>query len=207
MLRTMTPLETKTVLLLIEAGEQSHWEYSASLETPDGPLLEFSTEMLENQANPSSMLLYCISKFPKFVLHHNHLSGESLSGSDWRGASLYFNEIFAHCNDGTSYYGNVINHKRNLAFLFQTLEVNAQDLLFKHTDNPDIDGFFRKEVINRAFKIKGLVEYEYKWGTLSIPHQKIVNMNIPGIQSVGELGVMYDDAINKAAHNLSNMQW
>ncbi|PXW50605.1 hypothetical protein DFO55_12212 [Grimontella sp. AG753] len=203
MLRQLTNLERKTALLLVEAGEQARWEYSASLVCPQGPLLEFSTEMLDFQANPSSTLLHLISKWPDFVLHHNHLSGESLSSGDWRGASLYFKEIFAHCNDGTLYYGRVLNSEKDLPLLFSNLEVKAENYLFEYTGNPGVDEFFRKEVINRAFRIKEYVEYEYSWGNLSTPHPNVVKMKLNGIQTIGGLGRVYDTIINNAANTLS----
>jgi hypothetical protein len=207
MLRAITELEEKTASLLVVAGESAAWEYSASLVCPEGPLLEFSTEMLDYQANPSSTLLYLIDNLPENVLHHNHLSGESLSSGDWRGASVYFNEIFAHCNDGTIYYGKVLNKEMDLPSLFRKIETKAQDCLFKYTQSPDIDDFFRKEIINRAFKIKGYVEYEYSWGGKNTSHQKITALNLSKINSIGQLGAAYNGLIDNAATDLSKMQW
>ncbi len=210
MLRQMTDLEQKTALLLIEAGESARWEYSASLHCPKGPLLEFSTEKLENQANPSSSLLDSISSYPEIVLHHNHLSGESLSFADWRGASQYFNEIYAHCNDGTSYYGRVLNKEKMLSVInnkITLIEVKAENHLFNYTNNTEFDAFFRKEVICRALKIRGYVEYGYSWGAKQIRHQAILKMNIFGIQSIGQLGAACEKWIQSAALDLSNDDW
>lgn len=210
MLRNMTDLEQITALLLVEAGECARWEYSASLHCPKGPLLEFSTEKLENQANPSSALLDSISNRPNFVLHHNHLSGESLSFADWRGASVYFNEIYAHCNDGTSYYGRVLNKKKVLSVIKNKkdfIEMNAENHLFNYTNNIQLDAFFRKEVICRALKIRGYVEYEYLWGAKRVNHQAILTMNIPGIQSIGQLGTTYEQCIQSAALDFSKDNW
>ncbi|MEB8255051.1 hypothetical protein NGI13_05640 [Enterobacter asburiae] len=203
----MTQLEEKTASLLVEAGEAVSWEYAASLAYPKGPLLEFITEMQDNKANPSATLLYLISKWPNIVLHHNHLSGESLSFGDWRGASLYFNEIFAHCNDGTAYYGKVLDKNEVPSLSTKNLEVLAQNHLFDRTEDPDISYFFRKEVINRAFEIRGLVEYGCSWGTLAIPHPTIIGWSLNNITSIGQLGMAYDNFINLAASDLSNDNW
>ncbi|MER3383433.1 hypothetical protein [Pectobacterium aroidearum] len=210
MLRKMTDLEQKTALLLVEAGECARWEYSASLHCPDGPLLEFRTEKQHNQANPSSELLDSISVHPNFVLHHNHLSGESLSFADWRGASNYFNEIYAHCNDGTSYYGKVLNQEEMLSLINDKkdlIEVMAENHLFKYTNDTKLDAFFRKEVICRALNIRGYVEYGYSWGERRINHQAILTMKIFGIQSIGQLGTACESWIQSAALDLSNDNW
>lgn len=210
MFREMNSLEQKTAILLVEAGESVRWEYSASFQGPQGPLLEFNTEKLDFQANPSSSLLKEISQWPDFVLHHNHLSGQSLSFSDWRGVSTHFNEIYAHCNDGTSYYGRVLDKRKVLSLINNKrdfIDVIAENILFRSTNDTQLAGFFRKEVICRALKIRGYVEYGYSWGRLSVSNQEILGMNIRGIQSIGQLGDRYDQMIQKAAYELSNDNW
>jgi len=207
MIRKMSPLEEKTAHLLVEAGENAHWEYSASLQCPQGPLLEFRTEKLDNQANPSTSVLDKMSQWPNFVLHHNHLSGQSLSFADWRGVSMFFNEIYAHCNDGTVYYGRVLDKVKVLHIidnLKDDIEVKSENILFKYTNNNELASFFRKEVICRYLKIKGYVEYGYFWGNLSISHQKVLNLNIQNIVSIGGLGNAYEDLVQCAALNLSD---
>lgn len=209
MLRSMTNLEQKTALLLVEAGESARWEYSASFQCSTGPLLEFSTERLDNQANPSPSILTEIQGCPNSVLHHNHLSGESLSFDDWRGASCYFNEIFAHCNDGTLYYGKVLDAEKVLSVVNNKIfmETTAENCLFRFTNTPQLDAFFRKEVICRALKIRGYVEYEYSWGTGPISHQAILNIAMSGFQSIGELGAAFESLLQNAALELSKSNW
>lgn len=209
MFRSMTDLEQKTALLLVEAGESSRWEYSASLECSTGPLLEFSTERLDYKANPSPSILAEILQWPNFVLHHNHLSGESLSLDDWRGASCLFKEIYAHCNDGTSYYGKVLDAEKVLSVIDnkESMEMNAENCLFNFTNNTKVDAFFRKEVICRALKIRGYVEYGNSWGTKRISHQAVLNINIWDVQSVGQLGIACESWVQAAAVELSNSNW
>lgn len=209
MLRSMTNLEQKTALLLVEAGESARWEYSASFQCPTGPLLEFSTERLDNQANPSPSILTEIQRWSEVVLHHNHLSGESLSFDDWRGASCYFHEIFAHCNDGTLYYGKVLDEEKVLSVVNnkEFMETTAENCLFCYTGTPQLDAFFRKEVICRALKIRGYVEYGNLWGTELIHHQAILNLAISGFQSIGQLGTAYESVLQNAALELSQRNW
>lgn len=207
MIRKMSDLEEKTAHLLVEAGENARWEYSASLQCPQGPLIEFRTEKLDNQANPSASVLDNMCEWPNFVLHHNHLSGQSLSFADWRGTSMFFNEIYAHCNDGTVYYGRVLNKDKVLYIIDNIkdqIEVGSENILFKYTNNNQLSSFFRKEVICRALKIKGYVEYGYIWGGLSINHQEILNLKLTNIGSIGGLGNNYENLLQCAALDLSN---
>jgi len=195
--------------LLVEAGESARWEYSASLECSTGPLLEFITERLDYKANPSLPLLQDAKKLPNYVLHHNHLSGESLSFGDWRGASCCFNEIYAHCNDGTSYYGKVLDKEKVLSAIEnrEFIESNAEDCLFYFTCNTLLGSFFRKEVICRALKIRTYVEYGSSWGKKHLSHQAILNINMAGVETIGQLGDICEQLIQSAALKLSNIEW
>jgi hypothetical protein len=212
MTRQLTVLEIKTAEIVVYAGESTLWEYSASLESPNGPLLEIRTEKLPERANPSQSLIDDSSSYPDYVLHHNHLSGESLSFADWYGASTHFNEIFAHCNDNTYYYGKVINKDALLSklnYLSVDLETLAENSLNSHMPDMYIQaiGFFRKEVICRALKLRGYVDYEYKWGGLVTNHTEVERMKINSVISVGQLGRILDGIISKAADDLSKKSW
>jgi hypothetical protein len=151
-----------------------------------------------------------IEHWPEVVLHHNHLSGESLSISDWRGTSTYFNEIYAHCNDTTSYYGKVLDKRKILSIVNNislNLEIDAENILFNYVNNAVVAGFFRKDVICRAFKLRGYVEYGYSWGILSVNHINVLNMNLSGISSIGQLGRVFNPMIDMAAHTFSKQNW
>ncbi|MGA4651326.1 hypothetical protein [Enterobacter hormaechei] len=210
MFRQMTNLEIITAELLVKAGENTKWEYSAILQSSKGPLLEVSTEKLPQRATPSDSIMAEIMQWPEVVLHHNHLSGESLSLSDWRGTSVYFNEIYAHCNDMTSYYGKVLDKERILSLVNDTslnLEIDAENTLFNYVKNAEVAGFFRKDVICRAFKLRGYVEYGYSWGILSADHMNVLNVNIDEISSVGKLGRIFDPMIDMAASEFTKKNW
>lgn len=188
------------------------WEYSASLESPLGPLLEIRTEKMSGKANPSQLLINDSSSYPHYVLHHNHLSGESLGFADWCGASTHFNEIFAHCNDGTYYYGKVLQ-KDILLSKINSVKIHLESIAENCLNDRLLDvysqaiSFFRKDVICRAFKLRGYVDYGYQWGCSTVKHTEVERMNINGIISVGKLGAILDTIINEAACELSKKPW
>lgn len=44
------------------------------------------------------------------IIHHNHLSGESLSEEDWRALLNHpVDEIFAHLEDGSIFAGRILS--------------------------------------------------------------------------------------------------
>ncbi|NRF74080.1 hypothetical protein QNM34_13755 [Rahnella bonaserana] len=212
MARQLTDLEIKIAEIVVNAGEDALWEYSASLKSPHGPLLEIRTEKMSGKANPSQLLIDDSSSYPDYVLHHNHLSGESLGFADWCGASTYFNEIFAHCNDGTYYYGKVLQ-KDTLLSKINSVKVHLESMAENCLNDHLLDmysqaiSFLRKDVICRAFKIRGYVDYEYQWGYSAVKHTEVERMNINGIISVGQLGRVLDRVIIEAACELSEKSW
>jgi hypothetical protein len=112
------------------------------------------------------------------VCHHNHLSHESLSSADWRGLVRIFNETWAYCEDGTQYYGRVLDIngvERVLRRNYQALESKAETDLSTilvaqgHPEAVTLAAFFRKEVLNRAMLLRDMVAYEFDWGTTNVP--------------------------------------
>ena len=149
------------------------WEFAAFLESPCGPCIEIRTKINPGGADPSLDVLQKRGS-GQLVCHHNHLSHESLSSADWHGLAQLFNETWAQCVDGTRYYGRVLDVEgveRVLSTKYVALEGRAETDLFNlldmqgHPEALSIAAHFRKEVVNRALLICGLVEYEFDWGT------------------------------------------
>lgn len=170
--RTLTSFEFPIASSVERLGTANSWEFAAFLESPTGPLIEIKTMMLDDRCDPSSDVHNAATNGKLIVVHHNHLSQESLSFPDWCGLSKIFDETFAHCADGTVYWGRVRDKKTVLSIIqgtAQTVQMNAETELFKLLNGGpnavDLASFFRKEVVNRAMLQRGIVEYEYSWGT------------------------------------------
>ncbi|GBR19619.1 hypothetical protein [Asaia spathodeae] len=176
-IRALTPFEITVADAVVELGNLKGWEFAAFLEAPSGPLLEFITRMLPGGADPSNDILSRTAPENRVVIHHNHLSQESLSFPDWTGLTVFAEQTFAHCADDTCYWGKVINETEvnNVLSKAQTVEISAETFLFDILNNIDFSplsaelaGFFRKEVVNRAMKLRGYVEYEFFWGSRAV---------------------------------------
>lgn len=176
-IRALTSFENIVADAVVELGNLKGWEFAAFLETSSGPLLEFITRMLPGGADPSNDIVNRTAPANRVVIHHNHLSQESLSFADWAGLTVFAEQTFAHCADNTRYWGKVINETAVNTVLnkAQTVETNAENFLFNilinisHLPRPaELASFFRKEVVNRAMKLRGYVEYEFFWGSLAV---------------------------------------
>jgi len=203
-MRALSPLEDEISKAIVSLADVQQWEFAAFLETANGPLIEIRTLMRIDGADPSEDVHRRAKQGGNIVVHHNHLSQESLSDADWNGLTDVFSETFAHCSDGTSYWGRA-KDKSAIAKALATpgLENTATNLLFKliftDPDSALIAMFFRKEVINRAMCICGIVEYEYIWGsTCALPHGAKIN-----VRPANEWGKHFDLDIDKAAKSLA----
>jgi hypothetical protein len=154
-LRSLTTFETPIAAAVVTLGSQQNWEFAAYLEAPTGPLVEIRTLMRDDGADPSQDVHAKAATGASIVVHHNHLSQESLSFPDWYGLATTFDETFAHCADGTIYRGRVLDCcqiKRIISGSALTVEQNAETHLFtllnaRNGPYPaELAHFFRKEV-------------------------------------------------------------
>lgn len=203
-MRPLTAFEAKVSEAILAFAEVRRWEFAACLETPGGPLIELRTLMRLDAADPSESVIQRVNQGAAVIVHHNHLSQESLSDADWKGVTNLFCEIFAHCADGTVYWGRAKDKAAITSALARpSLEYDATNLLFplilNDPDSSSIAMFFRKEVINRAMRICGMVEYEYVWGSAAVPPCGPNAMSRP----VHELGTRFDPALDRAAGDLA----
>lgn len=216
--RDLTDFETSIAAEVVSLGTQQDWEFAAFLEAPkDGPpkdgLIEMRTLRVTDRADPSMDVHLKAKMGAKIVVHHNHLSQESLSFADWRGLSSIFEETFAHCADGTIYWGRVLDRcavEKMLRCKTQAVEVSAENLLFAilgqttwSASATDLACFFRKEVVNRAMRICKYVEYEFAWGTTNITAPSLINQSTLPFKTAGGLGAQLDTLIDKAAIKLA----
>jgi hypothetical protein len=83
---------------------------------------------------------------------------------DWIGISSPFDEAFAHCADGTTYWGRVLDYDKVHAMLrgVQAHEMNAQNELTRALRNRQMPSapiaglaqVLLKDVLNRAVRLK-----------------------------------------------------
>lgn len=210
-MRALTTFEEPIAKDVVQLGNIKFWEFAAFLETPSGKLLEFSTRRNSYGADPSMDIISRTAPADRVVIHHNHLSQESLSFADWHGLTVFAKETFAHCADGTVYWGKVADEAAVTAKINNqgTAEAQATNLLFQILQaqvggpaDAAIASFFRKEVINRAMKIRTWVEYEFAWGTYPAPPP---SSSGNGTQTwfAGEIGKAICSLMDQAAAHLA----
>ena len=201
--RPRTAFEIPIEQAVVSLGIAQSWEFAGYLETPLGPLIEIRTLMRQDGADPSQSVIDAAAG-NKLVVHHNHLSQESLSVPDWNGLATLFDEAFAHSADGKTYWGRVVDHQTVVRLIRTSPLCEDQNILFSIllaanvNDPTGLAFFFRKEVFNRAMKLRGFVEYEYTWGTQNVtPLGRPVSS--PAYPPAGIAGVQIDHFIDQAA--------
>jgi hypothetical protein len=205
-MRPLTTLEENIAKCVLEFGNKKRWEYSAFLDSKQDLLLSLTTSGNTSEVDIPPIVMRESGKGTQITIHHNHLSQESLSWSDWRGLVYLFDETFAHCGDGTIYWGRVkdkcavikiINDADKQRILQTTANNCLTNLLMNQNDiSPPIDaGRFEKEIICRAMRLCGYVDYEHQWGQKD-------DVPLAGDytdQSIGPLGKEINNLINQAA--------
>lgn len=208
--RNLTPVEARCAKIVVRRGSSNTWEYAAFLASPVGPLLELKTDRQVDRADPSPAVV--ASGLP-IVLHHNHLSQESLSSADWFGLSSLFDETFAHCVEGTTYWGRVLDRSKVHAILraAQSHEMNAQNEVTRALSNRhlpvaivgELAQMFRKDVLNRAMRLRSFVEYEVAWGALAGPAPVVPRGSPSAPGPVGKWGSIILPDLDLAAVQLA----
>ena len=212
--RTLTAFEAPIADAVVRLGTSDNWEFAAYLTTPNGPLIEIRCLMRDDSADPSHDVHCLANAGAQIVVHHVHLSQESLSIPDWRGLVSVFSESFAHCADGTKYWGRVVNRacvEKIVHCSAETVEMNAETHLFSilygtsfHSIGAGAAQFFRKEVVNRAMRQRSFVEYEYSWGSKKVPPYVRHGCPAPP-SSAGILGTALEVYIDHAASLLARV--
>lgn len=208
--RGLSKIEARLAKIVVGRGTSNTWEYAAFLASPTGPLLELRTDREVDRAEPSPAVV--ASGLP-VVLHHNHLSQESLSFADWFGLSTLFDEAFAHCADGTVYWGRVLGSDEihGVLKLAQSHEMNVQseitrrllDRQLPSTLIPGLAQMFRKDVLNRAMRLRAFVEYEVAWGTCAGPLPYVPAGNPPAPGTAGQWGAVIQPDLDLAAAQIA----
>jgi hypothetical protein len=210
--RRLTAFEGTIANAVVSLGISHDWEFGAYLITPVGPLIEIRCLMRDDSADPSQDVHSLANAGAQIVVHHVHLSQESLSIPDWNGLVTLFSETFAHCADGTRYWGRVVDRawvEKIVHCDAQRVEMNAQNHLFSILNGTTFNSiganaaqFFRKEVVNRAMRLRGFVEYEYSWGSKAVPPHVRQGYPAPP-SSAGILGTSLEVHIDQAASLLA----
>ena len=205
-IRELSSLEKEVAAAVVLLGQSHNWEFAAYIDVSSGSLIELITRMISVAADPSGDVHKRIQSGASVIVHHNHLSQESLSSADWKGLVSLFDETFAHCADGTTYWGRVRNDDAVDCVISNYLrhEMNAQNYLsqsLREQNCPyssELGCFFRKEVINQAMKTRCFVDYEVSWGSQPLP--VFPCMSIPA----GAAGI-FGRRISQHISNASNM--
>lgn len=204
-IRVLTSFEQNVSASIVALANVRQWEFAAFLDGSSGTLIEIRTRMDPQGADPSSDVIDLARSGKPIVVHHNHLSQESLSEADWNGLVDLFDETFAHCADGTMYWGRVLRDDAVRAMFSngspETMGMNFLfNLIQSYPESSVIALFFRKEVVNRAMRLRGFVEYEYMWGSgVAIP----MNPQQLHLQPAGQWGKSFDQYIDQAAGSLA----
>ena len=175
-MRKLTSFEQGVAEAILSSADERPWEYAALLEGADGPQIGMFTSERADGVDLGDDVVKRAKEHGGVIVHHNHLSQESLSDDDWRGLIEVYAETFAHCADGTIYWGHAEDREAIAKVIssgsVEWAAINGLSRLIEfHPDYPSIGTFFRKEVINRAMRIRGYVEYEYVWGSKNVlPH-------------------------------------
>ncbi|MCL6654834.1 hypothetical protein A6R70_21355 [Agrobacterium rubi] len=207
--RPLTTFEQPIAAAVVRLGTVNFWEFAGFLETPTGPLIEIRTLMRDDACDPSPDVHVSADRGNHIIVHHNHLTQQSLSFPDWDGLGTIFSETFAHCADGTVYWGKVVSRSDVLRVRANghRVEIDSENTLFAllghrpHAAN--VAHFFRREVANRAMRIRGFVDYEHCWGSGStLPYFR------PGQPThgtpAGVLGKLIDQQIDVAAQTIAS---
>lgn len=207
-IRPLTALEQAVADAVVQLGSARNWEFAGFLKSPSGPVIEFITRMKDDRADPSSDVVAAQKAGAAILVHHNHLTQESLSSADWNGLVHIFDESFAHCADGTAYWGRALDRPGVIGVLakYQTHQMNAANFLFAALQNgpqaADLGSFFSKEVVNQAMRVRKFVDYEVEWGSGSaIPYSRAGAS--PPIPPAGIIGSAIAPRIAAAAQQLA----
>lgn len=178
--RPLTQFEIPYANQVVRDGTLKGWEYAAFLASSSGPLIAYATSNSSQYVNLPPSVQSARTAGTTIVVHHNHLSQESLSCDDWNGLANGFAESFAHCADGTVYWGTVADRDEVLRFCpNQKIQMEADNVwaatvphtVTSHPSSQWVAGFFGREVLNRAMHIRGFVKYGYLWGSKPVsPH-------------------------------------
>jgi hypothetical protein len=205
-MRPLTSFEQDVANGILASADEQQKEFAALLEGTNGPLIGTFSSGRADRVDLSEDVLKHVKEHGGVIVHHNHLSQESLSVDDWLGLTEVYAETFAHCADGTIYWGRAIDRVSISEVLqrYGSLEDPATNVLFNliifaDQNSSSIATFFRKEVINRAMRIRGYVEYEYTWGSkYELPHGARV-----AALSVHVWGKQFNAQIDEAAQLLA----
>jgi len=207
-IRALSSLEKEVASAVVLLGQSQNWEFAAYIDVSSGSLIELITRMTSAAADPSGDVHKRIQSGASVIVHHNHLSQESLSSADWNGLVSSFDETFAHRADGTTYWGRVRNDDAvgRVISNYQRHEMNAQNYLSQRLCaqscpySSELGCFFRKEVINQAMKTRCFVDYEVSWGSQPFPVSPC--MSIP-VRATGIFGSRISQHISNASNALA----
>lgn len=133
--------------------------------------IDVYTDRHPRGANASPLLQQHWSAAGRIILHHNHMSGESLSHLDWQAlCTKPMDEIVAHAPDGSVFLGKPVDPVGTLTALTNwhnaTIAAdNAMMALMGRAPNAaTLAGKLSKHVLALALAENGHVTYEQEFG-------------------------------------------
>ncbi|QNM83320.1 hypothetical protein H8M03_02950 [Sphingomonas sabuli] len=169
--RTLTPQEYQAITALHAIGPLSGWEWMAAFDTNAIDLITFCTDRHPCGVGADAALLAHWAAGGRCIVHHNHLSGESLSNKDWGAlVSQPADEIFAHTDDGSIFQGLIVDRPGMAAALGKWRDAtNAADAAFMAAMPPlpnllNLTNQLSKHLLGSALARRGLATYAYELG-------------------------------------------
>ena len=169
--RTLTPQERQAITALHAIGPLSGWEWIAAFDTNAIDLITFCTDRHPRGVGADPHLLAHWAAGGRCIVHHNHLSGESLSNKDWDAlVSQPADEVFAHTDDRSIFQGIVVDRPGMAAALADwDSATNAADAAFMAAMPPlpnllDFTQQVSKHLLGCALASRGLAIYECQLG-------------------------------------------
>jgi hypothetical protein len=169
--RSLSHAEQRSAVALNCLGLISGWEWLAAFDSNRTELLTFRTDRDPRRTNWDQELLDHWAAGGRCIVHHNHPSGESLSDADWLALVRYpLDEIFAHAEDGSIFYGRLLDAAAAPAALANWVAAtNAADAAFMAalTGVPDvltITEQLSKHLVGEALSTRGVALYAHELG-------------------------------------------
>lgn len=169
--RTLTTEEQQAIVALHAIGPISRWEWMAAFDANAIDLITFCTDRHPRGVGADASLRAHWTAGGRCIVHHNHLSRESLSNKDWDAlVSQPADEIFAHTDDGSIFQGQPVDRPELAAALANwEAATYAADAAFMAAMPPlpnliDLTEQLSKHLLGCALERRGLAVYTYEMG-------------------------------------------
>lgn len=169
--RSLSRAEQSSADALRTLGLISSWEWMAAFDLDQTRLITFRTDRHPRGTGWDQHLQDHWTAGGRCIVHHNHPSGESLSDRDWLALANHpVTEIFAHTEDGSIFYGRLLDTaSAPTALANWQAATNAADtaLMSELAGTPnllELTEQLSKHLVGEALSSKGIVLYAHEFG-------------------------------------------